>query len=438
MTAARRVLMITPHFPPDSGAATHRVRLLAPYLREFGWVPTVLTVEESASEGRRDSDLEAMVPKDLRIVRAPAWSASWTRKLGIGDLGLRAFTGLRREASRLLSTEKFDALFITIFPSYPALLGPMLKARFHVPFVMDYQDPWVSAWGNEVGGGKDGSVDLRSRVTRMAAFRLEPIAVRAADAVTAVSSGTYEMIRKRIPELNQIPCVAIPLGGDAADFAYLRRSQRPNQWFDRNDGNFHICYIGTLLPLGFETLRAVFRGLAMLRESAPQAYDRIRIHFFGTSNQTAGNPPRRVMPVAREFGVESRVTERALRVDYLDALNVHVEASAILLMGSTERHYTASKLYPALLSGRPLLAVFHAESSVAEIVRRVTAPPHAHQITYSEADPAENHAAEISVALQSLVENPSAAQIDWTQSELEKFSARSLAGELAHVFDLVA
>lgn len=438
MTAARRVLMITPHFPPDTGAATHRVRLLAPYLREFGWEPTVLTVEESASEGRRDSDLEAMVPKDLRIVRARAWNASWTRKLGIGDLGLRAFTGLYRKAAQLLATEKFDALFITIFPSYPALLGPMLKTRFHVPFVIDYQDPWVSAWGDEVGGGKNGSVDLKSRLTRTVALRLEPIAVRAADAVTAASSGTYEMIRERIPELNQIPCVAIPLGGDAADFAYLRRSERPNQWFDRSDGNFHICYIGTLLPLGFETLRAVFRGLAMLRESAPHAYERIRIHFFGTSNQTAGNPPQRVTPVAREFDVESRVTEHALRVDYLDALTVHVEASAILLMGSSERHYTASKLYPALLSGRPLLAVFHAESSVAEIMKRVTAPPYSHLITYSATDPADNHAAEISAALRSLVENPSAAQIEWPQGELEKFSARSLAGELAHVFDLVA
>src|SRR5437764_98409 len=172
----------------------------------------------------------------------------------VGALGLRAFTGLLREASRLLSTEKFDALFITIFPSYPALLGPMLKARFHVPFVMDYQDPWVSAWGDEVGGGENGSVDLKSRLTRTAALHLEPIAVRAADAVTAVSSGTYEMIRERIPELNHIPCAAIPLGGDSADFTYLRRSPRHNQWFDRNDGNFHICYVGTLLPLGFETL----------------------------------------------------------------------------------------------------------------------------------------------------------------------------------------
>jgi hypothetical protein len=430
--------MIAPHFPPDTGAATHRVRLLAPYLSEFGWEPTVLTVEPSANEGRQDPALEAMVPRDLRIVRAHAWSVSWTRKLGIGDLGIRAFTGLYREAARLLGAEKFDALFITIFPSYPALLGPILKSRFHVPFVLDYMDPWVSAWGAEVGGGKNGSVDLKSRLTRVAALRLEPIAVRAADAVTAVSAGTYEIIRRRIPQLNQIPCAAIPLGGDAADFTYLRQAHRVNKWFDQSDGNFHICCVGTLLPLGFETLRAVLHGIAMLRDSEPQAYERLRLHFFGTSNQTSGKPREIVTPVASEFGVDDRVTEHPLRIDYLDALTVHVDASAMLLMGSSEPHYTASKLYPALLSGRPLLAVYHAASSVAEVMKSVTSPPLAQLITYSSGDPAETHAAEISIALRTLVENPSVEEIQWHSGELDKFSARSLAGELAHVLDLVA
>ena len=438
MTTARRVLMITPHFPPDTGAATHRVRLLAPHLPEFGWQPTVLTVERTANEGRQDSALEAMLPPNLQIVRARAWSANWTRKLGMGDLGLRAFTGLYREAARLLRAKKFDALFITIFPSYPALLGPVLKSRFHVPFVLDYQDPWVSAWGAEVGGGKNGSVDLKSRLTRVAALRFEPIAVRAADAVTAVSAGTYEMIRERIPELKEIPCTAIPLGGEADDFASLRKSPHANQWFDRNDGNFHLCYVGTLLPLGFETLRAVFRAVALLRDSQPELYQRLRIHFFGTSNQTSGEPPERVMPVAHEFHIEQIVSEHALRINYLDALTVQVEASAILLMGSSEVHYTASKLYPALLSGRPLLAVYHAESSVTEIMKSVTSPPYAQLITYSANDPAETHSAEIATALRTLVENPSNDQIEWPSSELDKFSARSLAGELAHVLDLVA
>ena len=122
----RRVLMVSPHFPPDSSAAAHRVRLLAPHLEDAGWTPTVVTLEPSAYEGRLDRELEALVPRTLRVVRAPAWDAGVTRWAGLGDLGLRAFTGLRHACRTLLSAERFDALFVTIYPVYPALLGPAL------------------------------------------------------------------------------------------------------------------------------------------------------------------------------------------------------------------------------------------------------------------------------------------------------------------------
>jgi hypothetical protein len=434
----RRVLMIAPHFPPDTGAATHRVRLLAPHLPEFGWTPTVLTVDPSFNESRQDPDLAEMVPRDLAVVRAPAWSTTWTRKLGIGDLGLRAFTGLYRESAKLLESQKFDALFITIFPTYPALLGPLAQASLRHSVRSRLHRSLGQRWGKDVGGGKKRRGGHESRLTRAAALRLEPVAVRAADAITAVSAGTYEMIQDRIPSARQVPCAAIPYGGDVADFEYLRASPRRNTWFDRNDGHFHICYMGTLLPLGFDTLRAVFKGFATLREKSPEVFERIRFHFFGTSNQTAGSPDARVLPIARELGVEDHVKEHPLRVDYLDALTLQVEASAILLMGSTEPHYTASKLYPALLSGRPLLAVYHEESSVADIMKRVTSPPGAYVITYSASAPVGEQAAEVANALKALVENPPTERISWPPTELERFSARSLARELAAVFDQVA
>src|SRR5580765_1440867 len=68
----RRVLMLSPHFPPDSTAATHRVRLLAPHLSEYGWEPIVVTAEPAGYEGRLDADLAALVPAGLRVVRYPA------------------------------------------------------------------------------------------------------------------------------------------------------------------------------------------------------------------------------------------------------------------------------------------------------------------------------------------------------------------------------
>src|SRR6476659_2991049 len=122
-----RVLMVTPHFPPDTTAGAHRVRLLAPHLRRYGWEPTVVSVDPRDYEGRLDLDLANLVPGSLRVVRSRAWSAGWTRYLGLGDLGLRSLQGLHRTCRHLLSSEHYSALFITTYPTYSALLGPFLK-----------------------------------------------------------------------------------------------------------------------------------------------------------------------------------------------------------------------------------------------------------------------------------------------------------------------
>jgi hypothetical protein len=434
----RRALLIAPHFPPDSGAATHRVRLLAPYLDDFGWTPTVLTVNRESIEGTPDPELEAMVPADLHVARARALTADQTRKVGIGDLGIRSFKGLWTEAVNLMSRDHYAVVFITIFPTYTALLGPALKKRFGSAFVLDYIDPWVSEWGKSVGGGPGGRVDIKARMTRAAALALEPLVVRTADAITAVSSATYEAIFDRHPALRSLPSAAIPYGGDEHDFEWLRLRPRANPFFDPADGLFHLCYVGTLLPLGGETLRAVLEASALVRDRSPEIYRKLKLHFFGTSNQTGGSQVERVMPVARETGVSDIVDEHPVRIAYLDALNVQVQASAVLMMGSTEHHYTASKLYPALLSRRPVVAVYHEKSSVADITARVASPPAGQLVTYDDVNRASSRVRQIADALETLVKGAPWPDTQWNLEELSRFSARSLAGELAAVFDKVA
>ena len=429
--------MVSPHFPPDTSAGAHRVRLLAPHLPKHGWLPTVVTVRPEDYEGRLDPGLEGLVPPDLRVVRAAAWPARRTRWLGVGDLGLRALRGLYRTCARLLKEESFDALFVTMLPGYTALLGPSLKRRYGVAFILDYQDPWVGAWGANVGGGPDGAPDLKSRVSRWLACRLEPRVLGAVDAVTAVSSGTYDEVYARNPWRRGIPTLTLPLGGEPADFERVRTSQRPNAFFSPGDGLCHVCYVGTLAPLGFETLRAVLRATAELRTHRPELYARLRLHFFGTSNQTKADAPCRVLPVAAEIGVAECVSEIAPRIDYLEALSVLAQSNAILLMGSSERHYTASKLYPALLAQRPLLAIYHEASSVVDILRRAVRPPTARLVTYDDEQRAESRVREIFSALAALLGRPAYDPADIDSSVTSDYSAAALAGKLAALLDQV-
>jgi hypothetical protein len=432
----RRVLMVTPHFPPDSSAAAHRVRLLAPHLPAAGWTPTIVTLEPSAYEGRLDRDLEALIPSGLEIVRVPAWPYGMTRRVGLGDLGLRAFSGLRRACRRLLARQRFDALFITIYPVYPALLGAGLKAEFAVPFVLDYQDPWVGAWGESVGGGLNGRPDWKSRAARTLGTWLEPRAVGAADAIVAVSQGTLDGIIARMPAAARLPHGVIPLGFEPDDFESLRRRTPYVARFDRSDGLVHLCYVGTLLPTGLDTLRLLMRALARARREDPAA-GRLRLHFFGTSNQSVADRDR-VLPIARECGVTDWVTEAPGRLDYLEALSVLTHASAILLLGTSERHYTASKLYPALLAERPILALFHEASSVVSILRSAAAEPSVRVIAYGDGPPSEARVGEVACHLKALAASCLYDPADVALDRAAAVSARSLARQLGAVFDRVA
>jgi hypothetical protein len=428
--------MVSPHFPPDSSAAAHRVRLLAPHLQEFGWEPTVLTVDPRDYEGRLDPALAALVPSDLRVVRVRAVPARYTRLVLVGDLGLRSFYGLWRGCQKLLETERFDCLFVTIFPSYPALLGPLLKRRQKtIPFVLDYQDPWVGSWGLTSGAGMNGAPDVKSRLSRAVAARLEPLAVQAADGLTAVSEETLRQVRSRIPGGAPVPCAEIPLGAEPSDFAHLRARPRQNHLFDAANGRFDLSYVGTLLPRGYETLRAFLRALRLLKERAPERFGKLSVHFVGTGNRTIGSRER-VLPEARALGVESAIHEIPDRLDYLDALQVLVDSDAILLLGSSEPHYTASKLFPALLAERPLLALFHRKSTVTGMLESVPRT-RAQVVTYDETTPVESQVDRVYESLCRVLDERPRSASNGAPAIDAALSARSMAMRLSHLLDRV-
>jgi glycosyltransferase involved in cell wall biosynthesis len=428
----RRVLFVTPHFPPDSSAGTHRVRLLAPHMAAHGWEPTVLTVDARDYEGRLDTALATSVPADLRVIRARAWPASVTRRLGIGDLGLRAYLGLKHAAAELLARESFDAVFITIYPTYPALLGPSLKRDYGVAFVLDYQDPWVGEWGRSVGPASEGRPDFKSRASRWIAERLEPIALAAADGVTAVSHATYEQALARTPKARPRATAELPIGWDRTDLRFLAASR--HRFAD--DGCLHVSYVGTLLPTGVETLRALFAAIAAERQRDSQTA-RMRFHFFGTSNLRSADALPRVLSIAADHGLADVVTEHAPRLDYFDALAVLRASNAVLLLGSRERHYTPSKVFPALVVERPVLALMHEASNAAELLRRVGQPPAIQLVTYGDDGVAARGAA-IRAAVAGLAADPRYAAEAIDARALDPTSACALAGRLADVLNRCA
>jgi hypothetical protein len=130
------------------------------------------------------------------------------------------------------------------------------------------------------------------------------------------------------------------------------------------------------------------------------------------------------------------VTEAPPRLDYLDALNVQTRADALLLLGSSEPHYTPSKVFPALLARRPILAFYHSASSVLDVLRQPSL--HARVFTFDDGAPLSGRIDEIADAFADLVEAGVGRAPISNSNGLQAWSARTLTGRLATVLDSVS
>ena len=137
------------------------------------------------------------------------------------------------------------------------------------------------------------------------------------------------------------------------------------------------------------------------------------------------------MPVARELGVEDVIDEHCQRVPYLDALQLLSSADGIVALGSTDHHYTASKIFPCILAGRPILSMFHEESTVCIIVRDAGA---GELVTYSDEMPVELHVDDIASSILRIVNGISRGFDGDPASLPSEYSAERAS---AHVFKVL-
>ena len=353
----RKIIIISPHFPPSNLAAVHRSRLFAQHLLSFGWEPIILTVHEKYYEEVLDHNLEKLLPAILRIEKVGALPV--TKPRIIGDIGLRAFFQLYKRAKKIIKTEQIDFLYILIPSFYVSLLGRWLHRTTGVKYGVDYIDPWVHAF--------PGSEKVLSRhwfSTKIAAW-LEPIAVKKASLITGVAEGYYRPVLDRNPHLLKIIHGAMPYGGEISDQAILKKLAIEPSLFKRTPGKMKLVYAGTMLPKAYEPLKEIFESIAANSDS----FLNVEFHFVGSGK--IGDDPNtfNIKPMAEKFGLwQTTIFEHPKRIPYLDVL-VHLDqADGIFILGSTEAHYTPSKVYQGILSGKPIFAVLHKSSSAVTVL----------------------------------------------------------------------
>jgi len=362
----RKVLVVAPNFPPVAAPDMHRVRMACAHFAEFGWEPLVLAVDPALQPAPRDDSLAATLPAQVRVWRTRALPERATRLLGFGNVAWRALPFLARAGSRLIAAERpAVALFsTTMFAAF--LLGPWWRRRHGLPYVLDLQDPWLASAG-AVGEG------ARRRLANVVAGLLEPPVMRAAAHVLCVSSQYPPMLRARYPDIAQERLSVLPFGGAERDFEAAAACAPCAGLPPAGDGLLHWVYAGAVSPPMRFAVHAILLALARARATGAQPWARLRLHFIGT-RYAAGDPADRpIERLARELGVGDLVRESPQRLPYLDTLQWLRRADALVVLGSTDPGYSASKVFPCILARKPLLALMNASSNVAQIVERTRA-----------------------------------------------------------------
>jgi hypothetical protein len=353
----KKIIIVSPHFPPSNLVGVHRARFLAKYLPEFNWEPIVVCVHERYYEEKLDFDLLKLTRDGTRVEKVNALGTKPVRL--IGDIGLRGFFPMYFRILRLCRKEKVEVLYITIPSFWAALLGRLVHMTNGIKYGIDYQDPWV-----HVFPGSNKTFSRHWWSTKLARL-LEPFAVKKASFITGINQAYIQGTIDRNPHLlNQCQFAEMPIGIDPDDFEKAKLIQKPAYFFHANQ-KYKLVYAGAILPKAFQVLEAFLEAIADQKKIC----DNIEIYFIGTG-KTANDPEgHRVRPFAQKYGLwEDIVFEYPQRIPYLDVL-LHLNASnGVLIIGSTETHYSPSKVFQAILSNKPVFAILHSLSDAANLI----------------------------------------------------------------------
>lgn len=369
-TQLKKLLIISPYFPPSNAADMQRIRMSLPYFKEFGWDVEVVTVDPAHSEMTKDELLLKNIPSEIKIHQVQAFEKKWTSKLGLGSIALRSLWFYKKYVSILLEKHHFDLIYFSTTQFPVMVLGKHWKKKYHIPYVIDMQDPWHSTYyENKPKAERPVKYWFSYRLNKF----LEPIAMKNVDGLISVSQGYLDTLVERYPNLKNVPKKVITFGAYEADVALVK--QQHNKFkvaFDNNQAFTHFVYVGRGGADMKIAAMLLFKAFKIGLKKEFNFFDKVRFHFIGTSYAKNGEGIKSIKPIADDLGISKYVHEQTDRISFYTGLFSLKQADALVILGSNDKQYTASKIYPFIMAEKPLLAIFHPESSARKILELCT------------------------------------------------------------------
>lgn len=371
------VLVIAYHVPPGGGPGVQRVLKHITYLREWGWKPVVLTVQNGDFPAR-DETLLAKIPSDVPVIRTPILEPYRLYRKFMGSKGAavdvnvnksagdrKSFKehivhGIRatlfvpdariawwrpavKEALKLVKQYNIKAVYSSSPPYTCALIARSVKRKTHLPWVAGFRDPWTGFLTTPERWFLPAWIDRK----------MERSVFEEADAIECAWKGITTDALHKMPYLDSSKFYHVPNGFDSADFPQIE--YRPNS-------RFTITYTGSLY--GHRTPRALLQALEHLCTQQLITVDEIKLVFVG-----------RFSTEVNEMLSTTILQPSVECVDYVphEESMGYLQRSEMSLLIVDETKESAEivpgKVYEYLGIGRPIIAIAPKGSAIENLMQ---------------------------------------------------------------------
>lgn len=381
----RKVLMLAYVFPPFfSVGGSIRVMKFVKYLPALGWLPVVLTIDDSreyATQRRQGSEgLLNDIPEQVKICRTTAGEPSEEflergrrarRKHWLAVLTVNSLAAIRECARNylllpdeyiawlpfavkmgrhLVQEEDIEVIFATCPPFSTALIGAVLKKLTGKPLMLDFRDDWIDTpWYHS-----------RPRLIRWIERWMEKWAVKTSDRVILVTEASRNAFVARYPREPVDKFVFIPNGCDLEDFANLRIAIEQSR-----SSKFTIVHAGLLndAEIWRRSPRAFFEAICNIRRQYPQLMADLVVAF-------TGHLPQAYREMVEEMGLSDVVKE----MGYLpgDEFMRFLKSADLLLAINYDEFSTLipGKIYEYWAVGGPPILLLSCQGAAEDLVEQ--------------------------------------------------------------------
>lgn len=369
----KRVLIITYYWPPSGGSGVQRWVKFSKYLPKNGWQPVIYT-PENPDVPTHDESLLKDIAEDTEIIKRPILEPySLYRKIMGRNSSVQmanlAGTGIKQSFKdklslflrgnlfipdprvwwvqpsirfllKYLKEHPVDAIISTGPPHSVHLIALELSKRLHLPWMVDFRDPWTGMYYFN---------NLRlTECSKRKYHRQEQSVIDGASVVLTCTPAVREDFRKR----TRTPVEMVTNGFDAEDYNITPES----------DGFFNLTQTGQMGADGNPVV--LWRVLGGLCKTEPGMREKLRIRLIGTID-------REVLETIKEYGLEENLVLRGY-LTHPDA--VKEQLSAELLLIPLRKNPEMAKILPGkifeyLAARRPVLGFGQEDGVMAGLIR---------------------------------------------------------------------